>query len=151
MHYIYITLDPYQPHARLDLCLERHTYEPVNEIFVSPLPKTDGSELTETMMIAYKDYIKTRASRRRVPYKWRQICSNSLVIICSLENKNSVKRTGTKSFHIFALALTAYEQKHFKLFTLEKVDRCHRIQLRNGVIRWLISKCVKLMNMLFLC
>ena len=29
----------------------------------------------------------TRAIRRRLPYKWRKICSNSLVIICILENK----------------------------------------------------------------
>ena len=33
----------------------------------------------------------TRATRRRVPYKWRQTCRNSLVIICTLENYKVTK------------------------------------------------------------
>ena len=37
-----------------------------------------------------------------LPYKWRQICTSSLVIICTLENQNVAKTLGTES-HLICL------------------------------------------------
>ena len=42
-----------------------------------------GKEGTENKDVGR---IKTRTTRRRVPYKWRQICTKTSVFICTLDN-----------------------------------------------------------------
>ena len=70
--------------------------------------------------------VRTRATRRRVPYKWRQVYRNSLVIICILENKTVVKSLVYTSF--FAQALTISETLTLKLVDLQKVRQGRGVQ-----------------------
>ena len=82
----------------------------------------------------------TRATRRRMPYKWRQICSNSLVIISTLENENIAKTPYKKC----APAVTVSEKLICLIFYLEKVGQGHEVEKQYLAVRSQIFECVLL-------
>ena len=103
-----------------------------------------GAALTYIITLDIKDYKWvsvhiTRATRWRVPYKWRPNCSNSLATICNTEMKMKVKNR-EYDFHndfiqwqmskfikiifdIFVPALTISKILVFQIFYLEKVSQ----------------------------
>ena len=98
--------------------------------------------------------MNTRTTRRRVSYKWIEICRNSLVTICNFELRSRSMSTtfAIVSFdgiyqhlwrsYVFALALTVSEILTFEIFTLKKYIKSNAVlitQWRHSMAKKSIS------------
>ena len=102
--------------------LSQHRNKIVTSLFRNIKFKTDY------WLILYKR--GTRATRLRVPYKWRQICGNSLVIICTLDkNERSPLFEGVHSnpYTCRTWMVTRHSEKvSSRTFDLQKVgENCY--------------------------
>ena len=91
----------------------------------------------------------TKATRRQMPYKQRQICRKSSVFICTLEKQNVTKNARyIKSFHMLRQLSLLPRYQNFKFVTLKKQIKLISCNFRNG-IRQQISKSLKVVQCIF--